>query len=68
MSEWKRISKLGPPKKGVDVQVYCEDTEEQFVAFFMAPGRYQYAQKKGITFSCNPSHWQPLTNSPPKEH
>ena len=65
MSEWKRIAKQGPPNKGEDVQVYCKDTEEQFVAFFMSPGTYQYAQKGGVTFICNPSHWKPLS-APPK--
>ena len=64
MSEWIRITKSGPPEKGNDVLVYCEDTGEQFVAFFMAPNRYQYAQAKGITFSCNPSHWRPLLEIP----
>lgn len=64
MSDWNRISKVGPPAKGNDVQVYCEDTGEQFVALFMAPNRYQYAQKGGVTFSCNPSHWKPLCENP----
>ncbi len=63
--QWVSV-KNGIPNKGVDVLVYCEDTKEQFVAFYMSPNRFQFASGGGNTFMCNPSHWKPLPKPPTK--
>lgn len=53
------------PAKGVDVQVYCADTREQFVAFSLGDGRFQFAvDENGKAICCRPSHWQKLLDAP----
>lgn len=56
------------PEKGVDVQVYCDDTREQFIAFSLGDGRFQFAQAQdGTAIVCRPSHWKELDHAPGKE-
>lgn len=64
MSEWIKIDRNTRPAIGNDVQVYCSDTNEQFVAFLTTDGKYQYAQYAGTKFSCYPSHYKPLSEGP----
>lgn len=54
------------PERGTDVQVYCSDTREQFVAFHIGNGEFQYAQHEDTSISCRPSHWMPLLAAPEK--
>lgn len=52
------------PEKEIDVQVYCSDTEEQFVAFRNRYGEFQFGLTPTITLICNPTHWMPLPEPP----
>ena len=62
--DWLKISDV-KPRKGEDVIVYCLDTDEQFVAFSLGDGRFQFAvDKNGIAICCRPSHWAELPNAP----
>lgn len=54
------------PERGTDVQVYCSDTREQFVAFHIGNGEFQYAQHEDTSIACRPSHWMPLQTAPEK--
>ncbi|WP_145534881.1 DUF551 domain-containing protein [Yersinia alsatica] len=54
------------PERGTDFQVYCSDTREQFVAFHLGNGEFQYAQHEDTSITCRPSHWMPLPASPEK--
>ncbi|MBW5861812.1 DUF551 domain-containing protein [Yersinia enterocolitica] len=54
------------PERGTDVQVYCSDTREQFVAFHIGNGEFQYAQHEDTSIACRPSHWMPLLAAPEK--
>ncbi|CFQ47654.1 DUF551 domain-containing protein [Yersinia aleksiciae] len=54
------------PARGADVQVYCSDTREQFVAFHIGNGEFQYAQNEDTSIACRPSHWMPLPAAPEK--
>ncbi|EKN4904635.1 TPA: DUF551 domain-containing protein [Yersinia enterocolitica] len=54
------------PERGTDVQVYCSDTREQFVAFHIGNGEFQYAQHEDTSIACRPSHWMPLPAAPEK--
>ncbi|ELI8162711.1 DUF551 domain-containing protein [Yersinia enterocolitica] len=56
------------PERGTDVQVYCSDTREQFVAFHIGNGEFQYAQHEDTSIACRPSHWMPLLAAPEKEN
>ncbi|HHH1420811.1 TPA: DUF551 domain-containing protein [Yersinia enterocolitica] len=56
------------PERGTDVQVYCSDTREQFVAFHIGNGEFQYAQHEDTSIACRPSHWMPLPDAPEKEN
>ncbi|HDL7890473.1 TPA: DUF551 domain-containing protein [Yersinia enterocolitica] len=56
------------PERGTDVQVYCSDTREQFVAFHIGNGAFQYAQHEDTSIACRPSHWMPLPAAPEKEN
>ncbi|EOZ3196005.1 DUF551 domain-containing protein [Yersinia enterocolitica] len=56
------------PEQGTDVQVYCSDTREQFVAFHIGNGEFQYAQHEDTSIACRPSHWMPLPAAPEKEN
>ncbi|EOF8760966.1 TPA: DUF551 domain-containing protein [Yersinia enterocolitica] len=56
------------PERGTDVQVYCSDTREQFVAFHIGNGEFQYAQHEDTSIACRPSHWMPLPAAPEKEN
>ncbi|HDL8322233.1 TPA: DUF551 domain-containing protein [Yersinia enterocolitica] len=56
------------PERGTDVQVYCSDTREQFVAFHIGNGEFQYAQHENTSIACRPSHWMPLQTAPEKEN
>ena len=69
MSEWMAIKDV-EPKKGIDVQVYCSDTKEQMVAFYIGCGRFQFGTYptsqpnfNGILI-CTPTHWMPLPEPP----
>ncbi|HFR4116238.1 TPA: DUF551 domain-containing protein [Yersinia enterocolitica] len=55
-------------ERGTDVQVYCSDTREQFVAFHLGNGEFQYAQHEDTSIACRPSHWMPLPAAPEKEN
>jgi hypothetical protein len=58
-------TKCKMPGKGIDVLVYCADTREQFVAFSLGNGHFQFAQQKdGTAIVCRPSHWQSLIAAP----
>lgn len=67
MSEWIKCSER-MPEFDIDVQVYCKDTEEQFVAYHRNDGLFHYAtyEKGGryINIVCEPTHWQPLPEPP----
>ncbi|HDM8285425.1 TPA: DUF551 domain-containing protein [Yersinia enterocolitica] len=54
------------PERGTDVQVYCSDTREQFVAFHIGNGEFQYAQHEDTSIACRPSNWMPLLAAPEK--
>lgn len=54
------------PERGTDVQAYCSDTREQFVAFHLGNGEFQYAQHEDTSIACRPSHWMPLPAAPEK--
>ncbi|HEN3607703.1 TPA: DUF551 domain-containing protein [Yersinia enterocolitica] len=54
------------PKRRTDVQIYCSDTREQFVAFHIGNGEFQYAQHEDTSIVCRPSHWMPLLAAPEK--
>ncbi|MGM7799812.1 DUF551 domain-containing protein [Yersinia enterocolitica] len=56
------------PERGTDVQVYCSDTREQFVAFHIGNGEFQYAQHEDTSIACRPSHWMPIPTPPEKEN
>ncbi|MGH1475250.1 DUF551 domain-containing protein [Yersinia proxima] len=56
------------PERGTDVQVYCSDTREQFVAFHLGNGEFQYAHHEDTSITCRPSHWMPLSAAPEKEN
>ncbi|EOL9006609.1 DUF551 domain-containing protein [Cronobacter sakazakii] len=62
--EWIKCSDA-KPDLSVDVQVYCSDTKEQFVAYRIGK-YYQYAYLDGKRGVCNPTHWMPLP-APPAE-
>lgn len=52
------------PDIGKDVQVYCDDSREQFVAFRCIGGSYQFAQYEDVSIACDPSHWMTLPDPP----
>lgn len=56
------------PSEPSDVQVYCSDTREQFVALHLGKGRFQFGSCAGefdrIRLICTPSHWMPLPAPP----
>lgn len=58
-------TKCKMPEKGIDVLVFCGDTREQFVAFSLGDGRFQFAQQEdGAAIVCRPSHWTDLPKNP----
>lgn len=60
--EWIKCSEK-KPALGIDVQIYCSDTKEQFVGFRI--GKYfQYAFVDGKRAVCDPTHWMPLPTPP----
>jgi len=64
MSEWQPIETA--PRDGRDIQVYCKDTGEQFVAFWFSPRDcWCYAKwRDGGIVVCKPTHWMPLPEPP----
>ncbi len=59
-SPWVAVSER-LPKKGEDVQVYCDTSGEQMVAFSLGDGRFQFAvDLHGDVIACRPTHWMPL--------
>lgn len=56
------------PEIDVDVIVYCDDTEEQFVAYHRNDGMFTYATLdvglEMIDVFCEPTHWRPLPGAP----
>lgn len=63
-SPWVAVSER-LPKKGEDVQVYCETSGEQMVAFSLGDGRFQFAVDfYGGAIVCRPTHWMPLPPAP----
>ncbi len=63
-SPWVAVSER-LPKKGEDVQVYCDTSGEQMVAFSLGDGRFQFAvDLHGDAIACRPTHWMPLPKSP----
>ncbi|MGT3215019.1 DUF551 domain-containing protein [Yersinia enterocolitica] len=67
LGSWIKCSDCRP-ERGTDVQVYCSDTREQFVAFHIGNGEFQYAQHEDTSIACRPSHWMPLPTPPEKEN
>lgn len=69
MDNWIKCSDRMPEPE-IDVQVYCEDSGEQMVAYLDGeeglPGGYlRFASwKGGEGIYCKPSHWQPLPTPP----
>lgn len=68
MSEWIKCSERMPETHS-DVQVYCSDTEEQFVAYYVGQSYFHYASYEKpeggyVDIECNPTHWQPLPEPP----
>lgn len=71
-SEWQPIS-TAPKDK--DLQLYCKDTQEQFVGQWMqcleddhemfVTARCISDDGESITVGCKPTHWMPLPNPPP---
>jgi hypothetical protein len=62
-SGWRDIETA--PKDGTDILVFCADTKEQFVVYWLGGGiGWVYAQSEFVTFQCKPSFWQP-TPAPP---
>ncbi len=63
-SPWVRVVDQ-QPKKGEDVLVWCHDTNEQFVAFSLGDGRFQFGiGQDGTILVCRPNYWQPLPKAP----
>ncbi len=63
-SPWVAVSER-LPKKGEDVQVYCDTSGEQMVAFSLGDGRFQFAvDLHGDVIACRPTHWMPLPAAP----
>ncbi|ELY3467344.1 DUF551 domain-containing protein [Cronobacter universalis] len=55
------------PEYGVDVQIFCSDTREQFVGFrCIGDNDFQYGHYEDFSLVCSPSHWQPLPEPPCK--
>ncbi|EPT6931505.1 DUF551 domain-containing protein [Cronobacter malonaticus] len=55
------------PDYGVDVQIFCSDTREQFVGFrCIGDNDFQYGHYEDFSLVCSPSHWQPLPEPPCK--
>jgi hypothetical protein len=58
--------------EGIDILVYCYDTDEQFVAFSDASldGVFNYAHipHDGGYIGCMPTHWQHLPKPPSTTH
>ncbi|MFQ6282010.1 DUF551 domain-containing protein [Yersinia enterocolitica] len=67
LGSWIKCSDHRPEQR-TDVQVYCSDTREQFVAFHIGNGEFQYAQHEDTSIACRPSHWMPLPAAPEKEN
>lgn len=67
MSDWIKVSER-LPETCADVQVYCSDTKEQFVAFRDKPRKqFTFAtDHEGNSIGCMPTHWKPL-GPPPTE-
>ncbi|EOW6512944.1 DUF551 domain-containing protein [Cronobacter malonaticus] len=56
------------PEHGRDVQVFCSDTREQFVAYrCIGDDDFQYGFYEDVALVCNPTHWMPLPEAPGKE-
>jgi hypothetical protein len=66
MNEWQPI---GTARTTKDVLVYCEQTKEQFVAYWSEiESSWIYASVKGVaTIACEPTHWMPLPQPPDKQ-
>jgi len=67
MTMWKSIDSA--PDDLNDYLVFCEDTDEMFVAFRMSPGSslWAYARSSGSGWGeicCRPSHWYVLPDAP----
>ena len=63
-SKWISCSEQ-MPEDNKDYQLYCEDTDEQFVGYQIEEGRFCYANKAGgPAFVCKPSHWVTLPDPP----
>lgn len=65
--EWRPIETA--PKDATDQQVYCSDSNQQFIAFYdVNHGGWIFAcSNGGVKFICKPTHWKPKPPPPTGE-
>lgn len=63
---WIKCSEKLPDGKK-DVQLFCDDTREQFVGFHRGGGAFQFFSMNDVVGVCEPTHWMPLPAAPKPE-
>jgi len=63
-TEWRDIDSA--PKDARDVHVYCDDTKEQFIAFYDTNDDHWIfaCSSGGVKFVCKPTHWKSKSPAP----